>query len=276
VINTAFNGFTQAGPVAAENAPMFWDNRTFSLENQALGPPTSFVEMRGHAFGEDVAIDSLVARLQNIPEYVQLFGAAFSGRGITDRTMAEAIATFERTIVARNSPFDRFQAGDVDALNGAARRGLTAFVDARCNTCHGGPMFSDYTPHAIGVPDHSALEEPDGGVDGSFAFRTPTLRNLRFTAPYMHNGTSRDLEDVMQFYLQAQAAARGDNGGPGNGGGNDGVNPNVPEIDPLIGSMQLRPEQVGDIIAFMESLNDPNFDREIPDRVPSGLPVGGI
>lgn len=284
VINTAFNGFTADGPISPERAPMFWDNRTLSLENQALGPPTSFSEMRGHAFSEAEAIPSVVARLQGVPEYVNLFETAFPGRGITDRTMAEAIASFERTIVARNSPFDRFQAGDINAMNQQQQRGLTAFIDARCNLCHSGPMFSDFEPHALGVPEHEDLPAPDAGVNGTFAFRTPTLRNMGVTAPYFHNGTSRDLRDVMQHYVRAQRAARdqnggggnnGGNGGPGGGGNNNGINPNVTQLDPLLGQMQLQNNQIDDIIAFIGALDDNSFDRTIPSRVPSGLPVGG-
>ncbi|MEM0998465.1 MAG: cytochrome c peroxidase [Bacteroidota bacterium] len=269
VINTAFNGITAGGVVPAENAPMFWDNRAQSLENQALGPPTSFEEMRGHAYEAEFAIEMVVARLYEIPEYVRRFRDAFGARGITDRTMAEAIAAFERTIVARNSPFDRYQAGDLNAMPPAAQRGMVAFAEAGCNTCHSGPMFSDYRPHVLGVPDHADLEAPDAGAGGTFGFRTPTLRNLSVTAPYMHNGTSRDLEEVMDFYLTAQAAAQGNNVPQGE------INPNAPELDPLLASMQLRQDQVDDIIAFMEALDDPVFDRRIPNRVPSGLPVGG-
>ncbi|MEM7039169.1 MAG: cytochrome c peroxidase [Bacteroidota bacterium] len=268
VINTAFNGYLGQANYDPALAPMFWDNRLLSLENQALGPPLSFNEMRGHAFPADVALDSIVARIRAIPEYRTMFREAFGvGNQVSDANIGRAIAAFERTIVAGNSPFDRYMRGETNALNRREVDGMNAFVEAGCQTCHGGPMFSDFQPHALGVPEHDALPGADSGVEGSFAFRTPTLRNLRHTAPYFHNGTSGDLRDVMDHYVRAQRAARD--------GDANRLNPNVETLDPLLGQMDLQRNQVDDIIAFMNALNDDNFDQSVPSRVPSGLPVGG-
>jgi len=269
VINTAFNGINANGQYNPEEAPMFWDNRARSLEEQAKGPPQSFSEMRGHAYAAEVTLDSLEERLRNNAEYRSLFRRAF-GPGnnvITADNMARAIASFERTIVANNAPFDRFVRGEDNAMNSQEKRGLMSFVAAGCQTCHSGPMFSDYLPHAVGVPEHPDRLEADGGVQGTFAFRTPTLRNLDFTGPYFHNGIVSDLAGVMGLYLQAQADAQAGQGST--------TNPNVRELDPLLARQTLQADQVDDIIAFMGALNDENFDRRIPDRVPSGLPVGG-
>lgn len=269
VINTVFNGTTRNGTVPQSQAPMFWDNRARSLETQALGPPLSFEEMRGHAYEANVALDSIELRLQANREYRQLFREVYGGgnSNITAENVADAIAAFERTIVADNSPFDRFQSGNQNAISAAARRGFERFNAVGCGTCHQGPMFSDYLPHTLGVPENDQRETADGGVNNTFAFRTPTLRNITLTQPYFHNGTSRTLEDVMQFYLRAQNTGQGPGGQP--------TNPNVREVDPLLRNMTLQPGDVNDIIAFMESLEDNDFDKEIPGSVPSGLPVGG-
>lgn len=264
VINTVYNGTTARGTVAQSEAPMFWDNRTRSLETQALGPPLSFEEMRGHAYEAGVALDSIEARLRDNREYRRLFEEVYGRRNaITAENVADAIAAFERTIIADDSPFDRYLAGDQQAISEQARRGFDRFNAVGCGTCHQGPMFSDYALHALGVPENPTRGSIDEGANGTFAFRTPTLRNITLTGPYFHNGTSRDLQGVMGFYLAAQNP-----NGPG-------TNPNVNNVDPLLTSMTLRPEDVPDIIAFMESLEDNNFDKEVPRSVPSGLPVGG-
>ena len=269
VINTAFNGIDPNGNFNPNNAPMFWDNRANSLEEQALGPPHSFEEMRGHAFAEDVTLDSLVARLQANDEYRDLFRRAFDGPNpITSDNMATAIADFERSILATNSPFDRFVRGDNNAMTQQEKTGLIAFVDAGCDACHSGPMFSDYALHALGVPEHPLRDAPDAGANGTYRFRTPTLRNLDFTGPYFHNGIAGTLAEVMQHYLISQEAAQQ--------GGSPSFNPNVPELSPALAAQTLQQSQVDDIIAFMGALNDPDFDRDVPNRVPSGLQVGGL
>ena len=141
LLNVAFNGLDRQrgrrrrGPrftplpanleaVNSDRAPMFWDRRARSLETQALLPLTIREEMRGDAYPEEVAVDSVVARLGAIPEYVSLFREVYGQDTSIDATqIAEAIAAFERTLVARNSPFDRFLAGDEDALTAEQRRG---------------------------------------------------------------------------------------------------------------------------------------------------------
>jgi cytochrome c peroxidase len=132
-------------------------------------------------------------------------------------------------------------------------------------------MFSDFDLNAEGVPEHPSLKTPDAGA-GRFRFRTPTLRNIVLTAPYMHNGTLATLEDVLRFY---------DNG--------RSENPNVSNnrrrqdsngLARLSGSFQrvddMSESEMQDIIAFLDALTDPNFDRTVPARVPSGLRPGGV
>ena len=285
IVNTAFNGMDENGNFDPTTAPMFWDNRLVSLERQALGPIEDFAEMRGHAFGEGEGVEGVVARLQANTEYQDLFTGAFGqANAINSQNIASAIAAFERMLTATDSPFDRFQAGDQNAMSQAQIAGMNTFNQVGCDNCHSGPMFSDYQLHTIGVPDNNLLDTPDEGADGSFNFRTPTLRNLNSTGPYFHNGVAGNLQQTIQFYDTARGFARnngnggGGNGGGGNGGGGLNVNPNLQanDIDNDVRNLNnLNNNDIQEIIAFLEALNDDNFDRRIPDRVPSGLQVGG-
>ena len=296
LLNVAYNGLDRqrrrrrGGPrftplpadletVNAERAPMFWDRRARSLETQALLPLTIREEMRGDAYPEEVAVDSVVGRLRAIPEYVSLFREVYGEETPINATqIAEAIAAFERTLIARNSPFDRFLAGDEDALATQQRRGLDEFNEADCSDCHRGPMLSDFRVHAEGVAENPLLAEPDAG-DGRFRFRTPTLRNVAITAPYMHNGMLGTLEEVLAFYDRG----RSENPNVSNWRrrrGDDDRRDNAPATPGRLsgrfrGVDDMTVQQQEDIIAFLEALTDPDFDRTIPARVPSGLPPGG-
>ncbi len=280
VINTAFNGMDEDGDFDPALAPMFWDNRMFSLEAQALGPIANFEEMRGHAFDENIAVDSIIARLEANTQYQNLFNTAFgSTSSITSENIGLAIAAFERTIVATNSPFDQFQAGNQNAMTQQQIQGMNRFRQIGCDDCHSGPMFSDFELHVVGVPDHPLLAESDTGANGSYAFRTPTLRNLDFTGPYFHNGVGRDLEETVAFYRTARNFARNNNGGNGGGGNGLDVNENLNrnDIDDDIRNLgNLDNDDIQSIVAFIEALNDPDFDRSIPPSVPSGLQPGGL
>jgi cytochrome c peroxidase len=141
-----------------------------------------------------------------------------------------------------------------------------------CVNCHNGPMLSDFATHVLAVPDNAKLAESDSGVNKTYAFRTPSLRNLSATAPYMHNGAFATLPEVVDFYRRI---SRG--GGRRGDGGGRGFNPQVSrdQIDPLARQLNMRGRGQQDIIAFLRALDDPDFDRTIPSRVPSGLPVGG-
>ena len=280
IVNTAFNGMDENGNYDPATAPMFWDNRLVSLETQALGPIEDFAEMRGHAFGEGEGVEGVIVRLQNNAEYQTLFTGAFgSANSINSQNIGIAIAAFERMITATDSPFDRFQAGDQNAMSQQQIAGMNTFNQVGCDNCHSGPMFSDYQLHTLGVPDNNLLDNPDSGADGSFNFRTSTLRNLSSTGPYFHNGVGGNLQETIRFYTTARNFARNNGNGGGNGGGgglniNQNVQPN--DIDNDIRNLNnLNNNDIQEIIAFLEALNDDNFDRRIPDSVPSGLQVGG-
>jgi cytochrome c peroxidase len=130
----------------------------------------------------------------------------------------------------------------------------------------------------LGVPDNSKLPASDAGVNNTYAFRTPSLRNLTATAPYMHNGMFATLPEVINFYQRiSRGGGRRGGGGPGGGGRGRVDNPLVSrdQIDPLARELNMRGRGQADLIAFLRALDDPNFDRTVPERVPSGLPVGG-
>jgi cytochrome c peroxidase len=285
LLNVAFNGLTEDDydPAAA---PMFWDARARGLEVQALEPIKTTEEMRGNAYGPDEAVVAAVARVAGVAEYRTLFQQVFGGPApVTATNMAKAIASFERSLTTPNSPFDRYMRGDPAAMTPAQVRGMVAFDDHGCTQCHSGPMFSDYKVHVLGVVDNPKLPSPDAGADGRFAFRTPSLRNLADTAPYMHSGFVPSLKGVLHFY---GVVTGGDAGMPTIPPGvvRDGtsvitfnglqllVHPvGASDLDPLLKTTNVN-SQLGDILEFLDALND-DFDRTIPSRVPSGLTPGG-
>jgi len=297
VLNTVFNGVgqrrrgrrsnsgTDAEADQQARAPMFWDRRTRSLETQSLEPIKAFEEMRGSAYPEDVAVDSAVARLQANAEYVVLFREAFGSRtSISEDQLAEAMAEFQRSLVAMNSPFDRFQAGDRTAMTAQQQRGFREFDAAGCDRCHRGRMFSNYNLHAEGVEENPLLAVADTGA-GRFRFRTPTLRNVALTAPYMHNGMLATLDDVLRFYDNGRSENPNVVDGRGRGGNRRGDRRGDRRggdrgVAQLSGSFRrvddMSDQEMLDIVAFLEALTDEDFDKTIPTRVPSGLPPGGL
>lgn len=264
VLNTAFNGIDGNNRYDPSKASMFWDERTRSLEKQALEPIKALEEMRGKGFSENEILTVVVERLKEIPEYQRLFDAAFDDRvSITVENLSKAIAVFERTLVTNKARFDKYMRGDKDAIHISEKDGFELFKSVGCINCHNGPMFSDFKPHVLGVPRNHKLTEIDKGIADTFSFRTPTLRNLRFTAPYMHNGSLTTLKRVLEFYEDiANGKER---------------NPDVPaeRFDPFVRELKLSVKEMSLIISFLNTLNDEEFDKEIPKSVPSGLAVGG-
>lgn len=253
ILNAAFNGLQVEKPFDPARSPMFWDNRVQSLEEQVFAPIRQREEMRGDACAEAEAVPAMVERLRAIPAYQTLFGGEITARGV-----AEAIAAYERTLITPNAPFDRFMRGDKAAMTAEQQHGMQVFQKAGCALCHNGPMFSDYQLHAIGLTDSSTNRNE---------FRTPTLRNLKHTAPYMHHGGNLTLDEVLLFYdrLMDQAAETLEGGDAST----------LPPLDPLLGRMNMLPEDHALIVAFLDALNSDDYDRTVPSRVPSGLPVAG-
>ena len=210
----------------------FWDGRARTLEEQALGPIHNPAEM-----GE--TLENVVRKLDAIEGYRQQFDVVF-GTGVTTDGIAKAIAAFERSVLSGPSPYDRYLAGDKSAMSAEAIRGLRIFNGkAKCKTCHGGPMLSDQGFHNIGVgmdrprPDigrEAVTNEPkDRG-----RFKTPTLRNVALTWPYMHDGSETTLADVVAFY-------------------NRGGLPN-PNLDIFVMPLELTGDEQKDLVAFLEAL----------------------
>jgi len=220
------------------SAAQFWDGRAASLEEQALGPIQNPVEMG------NPSMVPVLDRIKTSPEYVRAFKEAFPPSGeITDETVARAIASFERTILSGNSPYDRFGAGDNTALGEAAQRGLKIFKDenkGNCETCHASFNFTDENYNNIGVG--MAAKDPDLGrykvtkLEGhQGAFKTPTLREIANTAPYMHDGSQKTLEEVVAFY-------------------NQGGHPNK-WLSPKIKRLKLTKQEQADLVEFLKSLS---------------------
>jgi cytochrome c peroxidase len=266
ILNTAFNGIKNDEIYDPETAPMFWDVRAKSLEMQALEPIKTLEEMRGNTYHQDKILDEVIARIRKIPVYKTLFYKAFPNEPepLSQVNLSRAMAAYERTLIAPNTRFDQYMRGDSNALSSSEKDGLNAFLTTGCVKCHSGPMFSDYKLHVLGVPDTGNRKESDSGADQHYAFRTPSLRNLRFTSPYMHSGKFTTLDQVLMFYEDVA--------------GGKVLNPKVKalQIDTLATDMDVNFKDISRIVEFLNTLNDDSFDKTIPAAVPSGLPVGGL
>lgn len=214
----------------------FWDGRATSLEDQALIPLTNHVEMGN----PDLKV--VLKRLNGDTTYVAAFRQAFpEDSGITALHLTQAIASFERTILAGNSPFDRFANGDMKAISESAARGYRLFFGkAACAQCHISFNFTDELYHNLGVG--SEAKKPDLGrfvvtkTDGhQGAFKTPTVREVASTAPYMSDGSLKTLEEVVEYY-------------------DKGCQPNA-WLSPKIKALNLNEQEKEDLVEFMKSLS---------------------
>ena len=231
VYNTAFNHV------------QFWDGRARSLEEQAIGPIQNPIEM-----GE--THEHVVSKLSKIKGYQQQFRIVF-GTEVNLQGLAEAIAAYERTIISTNSSFDKYAAGDAKAMDESAVRGMALFKGkARCILCHSGPNFTDNQFHNLGVPQVGPLKEDLGRYEvtkaekDKGAFKTPTLRSIIETAPYMHDGAFKTLEEVVDFF---------------NAGG--GTNSN---LSPLVKPLNLTSEEKADLVAFLKALTGEPIPFQLP------------
>ena len=237
ILNVAFTGLpeTEPDPEFVSGA-YFWNLRAGTLEDQALDPIKSEVEMRSTDFLEDEIMPEILLRLSLIPEYQALFSRAFEGpEPISEENIARAIATYQRTLITQRTRFDSFLAGDESALSAGEITGLNKFINGGCTDCHSGPMLAD---NEIDASKPIQVDKP--------AVRTPTLRNVALTAPYMHDGSRTTLTDAIALYE-----------------GRDDL------------EVTLADDDFGDIEAFLRTLTDNGFPRQVPDYVPSQLPVGG-
>jgi cytochrome c peroxidase len=227
---------------AAYNTTQFWDGRAASLEDQAGGPVVNPIEM-GNTH------EAMVKMLGADPLYRPEFEKAFGPGPVTIEKAAMAIASFERTVLSGNSPFDRYLYGrHKKAMSAAAIRGLAIFRDAakgNCAVCHSldetSALFTDNKFHNIGVGVDARGELKDQGrseISGNEAdtgaFRTPTLRNIAQTAPYMHDGSEQTLKQVIDYYV---------------GGGNSN-----PYLDKEMKALKLNARERADLEEFLKAL----------------------
>ncbi len=262
---------------------LHWDGSVPSLLHQVPGG-------MGTPFAFNMNVTLAEERLKQIPAYVTQFNDIWQEAPNIDR-IAEAIASYERTLISADSPFDRFAAGDARALSPNATRGLALFLGkANCVSCHNGPLSTDEDFHNTSVPANPLfLEDPlvqvtfrtamrgfgvdpevymtldrDPGVyaatlneDHMGAFRTPPLRYLKYTAPYMHNGAFYTLEEVVDFY---------------NAGGTDDA---FGTKSPLIKPLGLNAQERADLVTFLESMSGTEILVDYP-QLPDYAPLNGV
>lgn len=217
----------------------FWDGRAASLEEQCKGPIANPKEMSSTSDAH-LAHHQCAQRVKEIPGYCALFKKVFGHDEISIEDIAKAIATFERTLLSGNSPYDRYQAGDKTAMTKQQIRGLEIFKKASCANCHRGFNFSDDRFHNIGIGMDAA--EPDTGryavthkESDWGAFKVPTLREVEHTAPYMHDGSLKTLEEVIDYY---------DKGGIKN-----------KNLHGLMRPLNMTTEQKQALLSFLKALN---------------------
>ncbi|MDH3256091.1 MAG: cytochrome-c peroxidase [Nitrospinota bacterium] len=222
----------------------FWDGRASTLEEQAKGPIQSPVEMNQKT-------DELIEELGAIPEYREMFSKVFGESGITLDNIAKAIATFERSVVSTNSAYDKYMQGDEKAMSPAAVNGMELFFGkAKCGICHNGPALTDSGFHNIGVKQDGPLTEDLGRFNISKdefdkgAFKTPGLRSISQSAPYMHVGNEATLKDVIDFYKR---------------GGDVAENRSA-----LITPLELSEQEVLELVEFLKALDGEPLNVKMP------------
>lgn len=250
----------------------FWDGRVLTMEQQALKPIENPREMGS-------TVQNALSRVSAIAEYRDRFSAAYGE--LTESSLARAIAVFGRSVTANSAPVDRYLAGDTSALSRDAAAGFDLyFGKARCSFCHyvplfngvEGPEFEETRFRITGVPERGIVElTKDLGREEfthdprhRHSFKTPTLRNVAHTAPYMHNGAFDTLEQVIDFYDQ------------GAGAGQPYI---VDNVDARLrgGPLKLTALEKQQLLVFLrDGLTDLSRRPDVPARVPSGLPVGSL
>ena len=216
----------------SEAPALFWDGRASSLEEQARGPITNPLEM-------NMTMEELVVRLGGTRGYARWFEELFPGEGLSERTVLQSLATFQRTLESGWSDFDDWIAGDEQAIPEEAKRGFGIFTGkARCVACHTGWSFTDHRFHDIGLEtDDIGRAAVDGDLPGSrYAFKTPTLRNIVLRAPYMHNGELLSLGAVIEHY---------DSGGIGRD-----------SRSPAVRALGLTAAERRSLVSFLETLTE--------------------
>lgn len=222
----------------AYNSQFMWDGRARSLEDQALGPLRTPQEMSAD-------FEHMKIMLQSLQGYRAMFDKAYPGEPISEQTVAKALAAFQRSLVSKDSRFDKWLEGDRRAITMQEWRGFRIFKSpekGNCAACHSGPNFTDNGFHNIGIGPGKNGEADEGryklralpSMKG--AFKTPTLRDVELTAPYFHDGSAPTLEAVVEHYNR--------------GGNADAIGKVSLEVRPL----NLTESERSDLVAFMKSL----------------------
>ncbi|MDA0698868.1 MAG: right-handed parallel beta-helix repeat-containing protein [Chloroflexi bacterium] len=259
----------QGGATLARNTPalygvaysqtLFWDGRAPTLEEQSLTPLTNHAEMA-------VQPAQLETELAAMPRYAELFAAAFpnQSKSIKFEQVTFALAAFERTLLANNTPFDRYAGGDSTALSPSQKRGLALFRSGAtgCYNCHPGPLFTNGGFERLGVnsADNGRADVTGNAADRG-AFKVPTLRNIALSAPYMHDGSLPTLEAVVDMYATGKGLRAGADARPAGA------------LSRFIRPFELSPAERADLVNFLYALTDESSTPDVPENVPSGLPL---
>jgi cytochrome c peroxidase len=215
------------------NTSFFWDGGAHTLEQQVIGPIINPLEM-------DMQLGAVVARLARDPSYLRDFQQAY-GTDPAPGSLTKAIASFMRTIVSGDSPFDRYQRGDRSALDESQRRGMEIALGERgeCFHCHVGFNFTnnDFRNNSLYARyEDVGRAKVTESADDVGKFKVPSLRNVALTAPYMHDGSLATLEDVVEHYSKG-------------GSMNENADPNIRPLD-------LTAREKADLVAFLRALTD--------------------
>lgn len=234
---------------SAFHTTQFWDGRAETLEEQAVGPITNPVEMGMPDF------ETVIKRLEKIPGYVQMFESTFGTKGITKENIGKALASFERTLISGESDFDKYMHGNKKALSPQKIRGMKLVQEIGCTACHVGVNFNgenlkmgEGNFQKFPVIDNNLIAKYNLAADlGRYnvtkliedknMWRVPTWRNIALTAPYFHNGSVKTLDEAVKIMAKSQL------------------------------DMDLKDEQVNDIVAFLESLTG-KFPKIAMPRLP--------
>ncbi|MFH7000350.1 cytochrome-c peroxidase [Flavobacterium sp. FlaQc-57] len=238
----------------------FWDGRAATLEEQAKFPIADVKEMNNH-------MDIAVKNIQKIEGYKKFFYSAYGEEKVTEEKILKAIATFERTVVSRKSRFDKFIEGDSTQLSDKEVSGLHLFrTKARCINCHNSPYFSDNQFHNAGLTYYKRKYEDLGRYNITHdpedvgKFKTPSLREIVHTGPYMHNGLFPQLRGVLNLYNAGMPNLKPK--------GDQITDKLFPVTSPLLKKLNLTEQELQDLEAFLKSISSGIYREPAPEEFP--------
>lgn len=240
---------------------LFWDGRATTLESQALSPIEAHHEM-------NMDLTKLIPKLKAIPKYNELFIAAFGEEDYSMPEVLRALAAFQRTLTSRRSRFDRFMDGEYNMMSAQEIRGLHLFrTKARCMNCHHGQFMTDESFHNIGLTYYKRKYEDLGRYEVTKdpadvgKFRTPSLRDVMNTDPWMHNGLFGSMTGILNMYnsgMQMNTATAEQKQ----------ADPMHPVTDPILRKLNLSKEEIADIEQFMHAITATQYKMRRPEELP--------